>query len=123
QLSAYDVAKRVAGQGISRQQDDIEQQDESADADSDASTKKESAKRVAPKKDEEEEPYIQKVAMEVLQNKRKRGLAPVTMLLVLADCTGGWVEKKSPVVSLPIVVASDPEAQRPNQNQQRRRER
>src|ERR1700674_4673144 len=61
--------------------------------------------------------------MEILQNKRKRGLAPITVPPVFADPAGGWIEKKSPVVSLAVVVTRNPEPQGPNQNQQRRRER
>jgi hypothetical protein len=117
ELSAYDVSERMAGQGISRQQDYVEQQNESADPDPDSSIEKESPERVPPKKDEEDEPYIQKVAMEVLQNKRKCGLTSIAVLPVLADGAGGWIEKKSPVVGFSVVVAGDPESQRPNQDQ------
>jgi hypothetical protein len=107
----------MAGQGVSRQQDDVKQQDESADSYSNSSVKNESAQRVAPKKEEEDEPHIQKVAMEILQNKWKPSLAPVTMLPALTDSTGGRIEEESPVVSLPVVVARNPKPQRPNQNQ------
>src|SRR3981081_46239 len=122
ELPPYDVAERMAGQSVSRQQDDVEQQDESADSHSNSSIKNESVQRVAPKKEEKDKPHIQKVAMEILQNKRKPSLAPVTMLPALTDSTGGRIEEESPVVSLPIVVARDPKSQRPNQNQERRRE-
>src|ERR1700692_1582890 len=61
--------------------------------------------------------------MEVLKNKRKSSLASIAAFASFADGAGGWIEKKSPVVGLPVVVARDPETQRPNQNQQRRRER
>jgi hypothetical protein len=107
----------VAGQGIRRQQDYVEQQDKSADSHPDSSLKEESAERVVPKKDKEDESNIQKVAMQVLKNKREPGLALVTVFAALADGTGRRIEKKCPVVSLPVVVASHPESQRPNQNQ------
>src|SRR5438132_13259568 len=61
--------------------------------------------------------------MQVLKNKRKCSLAPVAVFAALTNGTGGRIEEKSPVVSLSIVVARDPKAQRPNQNQERRRER
>src|ERR1700674_1656253 len=61
--------------------------------------------------------------MEILQDKWKRGLTFIVAIIALADGAGGRIKKKSPVVSLSIVVAGDPESQRPNQNQQRRRER
>ena len=107
----------MARQRISCQKDYVEQKDESADSHSDSPIKKECSERVTPKKEEEDEADIQKVAMEILQNKRKRSLAPITMLPVFADGAGGWIEKKSPVVSLPVVVTRDSESQRPNQDQ------
>jgi hypothetical protein len=58
EISSHQVAQRVAGQGISRQQYYVEQQDESADPDSDSSIKKEGSECVTPKKDEEDEPYV-----------------------------------------------------------------
>jgi hypothetical protein len=104
----------MAGQGIHGQEDYVAEQHHGADPHSDSSVKEESAERVTPKKDEEDEPDIQKVAMEILQNKRKGSLAPITVLPVLADGAGGWIEKKSPVVSFPVVVTGDSESQRPN---------
>jgi len=113
----------MAGEGIYSQKGYVEKQNQGSDSYSDLSVKKESTERVAPKKEEEDEPHVQKVAMEVLQDKRKPSLAPVAVLPALADSTGGRIEEESPVVSLPVVVARNPESQRPNQNQQRRRER
>jgi len=85
----------VAGEGINGQKDYVEQQDQAADPYAESSTKKEPAKRVAPKKkDEEDEPHIKKVAMKVLQNKRKSSLASVkakskSAAPVTAATTGG----------------------------------
>ena len=111
-----DMSKRVAAESVRAQQHKVGKEDESADPDSDSSIKKESAEGVPPKKDQEDESYIQKVAMEILQDERKCGLAPIAVLPVLADGAGGRIEKESPVVGLSIVVARDPESQRPNQN-------
>src|ERR1700680_498953 len=61
--------------------------------------------------------------MKVLKNKRKHSLSSVSVLAALADRTGGRIEEKSPVIRLSVVVARDSKAQRPNQNQQRGRER
>src|SRR5258707_5248504 len=111
-LPSYDVAERVARQGVSRQQDYVEQQDERADSYSNSPVKKESAKRVAPEKDEEDKPHIQKVAMKVLQDKRKPSLALVVALPALAASPGRRIEEEGPVISLPVVVARNPEPQR-----------
>jgi len=85
----------VAGQSINRQQNYVEKQNQGADSHSDASVKEERAERVTPEKDEEDARRIQKVAMEVLQNKWKRSLAPVVMPLGLADRTRGGSRKKA----------------------------
>src|ERR1700730_8807190 len=61
--------------------------------------------------------------MQVLKNKRKRSLSSVAVFAAFADAAGRRIQEKSPVVSLAIVVARNPKAQRPNQNQERRRER
>src|SRR3984893_10040595 len=61
--------------------------------------------------------------MQVLKNKRKRSLSSVAVFPAFADAAARRIQEKSPVVSLAIVVARDPKAQRPNQNQERRRER
>src|ERR1700674_1450064 len=94
ELPPYDVAKGMAGQGISRQQDYVEQQNQAADSHSGSSIKKESSERVTPKKNEEDEPYIQKVTMKILENKRKRSLTSIAVFAALADSAGGWIEKK-----------------------------
>src|SRR5438105_4193075 len=61
--------------------------------------------------------------MKILQDKGKRSLTFVTMFAAFTHCARGRIEKESSIVSLAVVVASDPESQRPNQNQQSRRER
>jgi hypothetical protein len=116
-LSSYKMAKRVAGERIRGQKGYVEKQNQGSDAYSDSSVKEQSAERVAPKKDEENEPHVQKISMEVLQNKGKRILASIVGFTALADCASGRVKKKSAVVSLSVVVTGDPESQRPNQNQ------
>lgn len=55
EFPSRDVAERVAGQGISRQQDYVEQQNQGTYTDSDPSLKKESTECVAPKKNQEDE--------------------------------------------------------------------
>jgi hypothetical protein len=113
----------VAGQGINRKKDHIEEQNKGANSYSHPPVKKESVERVVPQKEEEDESHIQEVAVQVLKNKRKRSLSSVTVFAAFANGTGGRIEKKSPIVGLSIVVARYPKTQRPNQNQERRRER
>src|ERR1700704_5312670 len=61
--------------------------------------------------------------MEILQNKWECGFTPVAVFAALADGAGGRIEKKSSIVSLAVVVASDAESQRECQDQQCWRER
>ena len=49
------------------------------------------------------------------------GLASITAAWIFCHRAGGWIEKKSAVVGFAIVITSEPEAERPTQNQQRRR--
>jgi hypothetical protein len=57
-LSSYQMAKRVAGERIRGQKGYVEKQNQGSDSYSDSSVKEESAERVAPKKDEENEPHV-----------------------------------------------------------------
>jgi hypothetical protein len=110
QLSSCKVAKRMAGESIHSQKDDVEKQHQSPDSHADSAIKKEGAERISPKKNEEDEANVQKVAVEVLQNKRKRSLTPITVLSAFADGARGRIKKESAIVSLPIVIARDPES-------------
>lgn len=47
-LSSHQVAKRVAGQGVSRKQDHVDEQNEGPHSHPDMSVEKESAERVMP---------------------------------------------------------------------------
>jgi hypothetical protein len=117
------MAQRVTRQGIKREKGDVEEQNQGADSYSHVSVKKESVECVVPQKNEEDESCIQKVAMQVLKNEGKRSLSSVAVFAAFANRTGGRIKEESPVVSLSIVVARNPKAQGPNQNQERRRER
>jgi hypothetical protein len=119
-LASHKVAKRVAGERVHGQKSYIEEQNQGSDAYPESSAKEEATECVAPKEDEEDEAYIQEVAMEILQNERERCLTAITVFAAFTHRTGRRVEKKGSIVSFSIVVARDPESQRPNQNQQRR---
>ena len=110
------MAERVTRQRVGRQEDDIQQHDNRANAYSKTSVKKESVNGVLPEKEQKDETCIQKITMKILQNKREFRLSRISMFGALADGASGRVEKKSPIVSLAIVVASCPESQRKRQD-------
>ena len=116
------MPERVARQRINRKQNHIQEQNHCANSYSHVSVKKESVKRVAPKENEEDEAHIKEEAMQILKNKGKHSLSSVAAFSAFTYGTGRRIEKESTVVSFPVVVARDAKAQRPNQNQQCRRE-
>jgi hypothetical protein len=123
ELSSYDVTKRVAGKRINSQEDNVEEQHKRTNSDSKSPVKEESAERVPPEKDEEDEPCIQKVAVQVLKDERELRFSRVASLARFTHGAGGRVEKKGPVVSLSVVVTSNPESQGESKNQESRRKR
>src|SRR4029077_8116339 len=63
---------------------------------------------------------IQTVSMQVLKNERKLGL-PAVRSFWFPNGARRWIEKKCPVVRFPVVIAGSAEAERPAQDQNRRR--
>src|SRR5271168_2505845 len=84
--------------------------------------KEESAHSVVPKKGEEENRQVEKIAMQVLQDKRKFRFARIGAL-ALANAAGGRIEEKGAVISLAVVVAGGAKAQRSGENQKSGRKR
>ena len=116
----------MAAEGVARQQDRVRRQDEAADADAEAwrrrRRKPERLDGVEGQDADEEQAEVQEIAMDVLQNQRKRSL-PQILLTRLADGARRRVGPERLVVRAAIVVAGDAEPARRPQNQQRRRKR
>src|SRR5258708_4384986 len=74
-----------------------------------------------PKKRDEYHRQIKKIAVQVLQDEWELSFTEILATRLFGDRAAWRVEEKSPVISLAIVVTGGPEAQRPAQNQQRRR--
>src|SRR6266487_232158 len=81
------------------------------------------ADRVVPQDDQENYGNVKKIAMQVLQDEGKAGLAAVTMRARFANGTCGWIEKECPVVGFAIVVTGCPKAERGPEDEDRRRQR
>jgi hypothetical protein len=71
ELAAGKMTERVAGKSVERKQRDVESENERAEADTKASVEKEGVDRVVPKKNDEENREIEKIAMDVLQDEGK----------------------------------------------------
>ena len=76
ELSAGQVAQRVAGESVEGEQGDVDEQNERADADAKSVRgEEESLDGVMPKKREKNDGEIKEVAMEILQNEREMRFA------------------------------------------------
>ena len=75
------------------------------------SIKPESVNSVVPEDDQKDKREVEKVAMKVLENKRKACFAAVVMWSGLTHSARRRIEKKGTVISFAVVVASRPEAE------------
>src|SRR6266403_1323777 len=122
ELASGEVAKRMAGKRVEREQRDVEGEDERADTDAEVAAEKEGANGVVPEKNDEQNRQVKEIAMDILEDKRKSGLAAIVAARGFADGAGGRVQEKRAVVGFAVVVAGGAKAQRANKNEERRRE-
>src|SRR6267154_885683 len=67
----------MTGKRVERKERNVDRQDERADTNSKMALEKESADGVVPKKNDEQNREIEKVAMDVLEDERKRGFPAI----------------------------------------------
>src|SRR5437016_12693264 len=79
--------------------------------------------RVVPENDQKDDRDIKKIAMEILQDKRKARFANVAIRMRLANGASGRIQKEGAVISFAIVIAGRAKTERRPQNQHRRRQR
>ena len=117
EIAADEVAQRVAAERVAAEQHDVDREHERADADAEllsrpSRRRTSSAFHDVVREDEEEEQRdVQEVAVDVLEDERKRSLAAVA----LARLADGAVRRIGPerlVVRAAIVVAGEAEAGR-----------
>ena len=80
ELAADEVAQRVAAERVAAEQDDVDGEDERAEADAEVACpsrvgEPERLPRVVREDDEEDQREVQEVAVDVLQDERERALA------------------------------------------------
>lgn len=127
QLAADEVPQRMAGKCVQSEQHDVDQQDQRAYANTEvelsvSAGEEEGANGVIPEDDKEDDCRIKKIAMDVLQNKRKSCLATIVAVRAFTDGASRGIEKEGAIVSLAVVIAGHAEAKRKNEDQQCRGE-
>src|SRR6266481_1125887 len=116
------MAERMTGKRVERKERNVDRQDERADTNSEMALEKERADGVVPKKNDEQNREIEKVAMDILEDERKRGFPAIIAAGRLANGTSGRIEEKRAVVRFAVIVAGRAKAERSSENQQCRRE-
>src|SRR5882724_5217764 len=71
ELSADDMAKGVAGKSVEREENDVDEHDECAEADAEFAAEEEGFDGVVPEEAEKNNREIEEVAMNVLQDERE----------------------------------------------------
>src|ERR1700688_3821236 len=115
------MAERMARQRVNGKQDNVEQQNQAADANAKLSVEEKTLDRVMPQKNQEKNREIKKIAMHILQNKWKRRFAAIFAVGRLPHGARRRIEKKCAIVSFAIVITSGAKSERTCQHQKRGR--
>src|SRR5438876_9936715 len=106
ELSADDMTKRVTGKGVGGEENDVDEHDECAEADTEFAAEEEGFGGVVPEEAEKNNREIEEVAMNVLQDERERRFTAIVFAdRRFADSAGGRIKKKGAIVSFAVVVA------------------
>src|SRR6266478_1174223 len=116
------MTQGVAGKSVKRKKEDIDRQDDRANPDAEMAVEEERTNGVVPKKNDEQNREIEKIAMDILQDKGKRGLAAILAAREFANRAGRGIKKESSVIGFAIVVARSTKAERPGEDQERGRQ-
>ena len=120
-FAANDVAEGMARKGVEREQANVDQHDERAEADAEFAFERKGFENVVPKKTEKEDGEIKEIAMNILKNERKASFAFIVLAKArFTDRASRRIEEEGTVVGFAVVVASGTEAERSAKNQQRR---
>src|ERR1700680_92287 len=113
----------MAGQGVNGKQDNVDQENQAADANAKLPVEKETLDRVVPQENQEKNREIKKIAMHILQNKWKSRFATIFAVGGLAHSARRRIEKKCAIVRFTVVVTRGAKYQGTRQHQKRGRER
>src|ERR1700733_4682654 len=123
EFSADQMAQGMARKCVGRQQDNVHQHDQGANADSEFTVEIEREDRVIPEKGDEYHRDVKEVAVHILQDERKRCFTAIVPAPTLTHGARRRVQQKSAVNRFAVVIAGSAETQRPGENQYRRRKR
>src|SRR5580658_1075242 len=115
------MPQRVAGKRVEREQDDVRGQDQTAKPDAKVAVEVEGHDSVVPKKQDEHNCEVEKIAVNILQDERKFRFAPIFAIGRFTDGARRRIEKKRAVVSFAVVIAGSAKPERARENEQRRR--
>src|SRR2546426_11381595 len=107
----HQVSKRVAGEGVQAEEDDVDQQDERAQADEEMAMVGEGADDINPEKNDHDDTEQQKIPVIVVQNPGKARLAVIPASLQLLDGARRRIPEERPEIRLSIGVAASSEAE------------
>src|SRR5438045_1781265 len=114
------MPQRMTTKSVATEQDDVNREDDCANADSESTVEPERFPNIVAQDQNENEREIQKIAMHVLHDERKRALAPITFPR-FADGARRRVSPERFVIRASIIITGQPKTARRPQNQQRRR--
>src|SRR5215472_3718124 len=112
------MPQRVAGERVKREQCYVQSEDKRANADSELPAEGKRTNGVVPEKAKKKNRQIEKVAMNILQDERKRSFAAILAVGRFADGARGRIEKKRAVVSFAVVITGSSKTQRSEKNEQ-----
>src|SRR6266568_8199755 len=88
QLSASEMAQRVAGESVKGEQSHVQRQDDRTNTHSKATIKKERAEGILPEKNEEQNREVEKIAVNILEDERKRSFTAIIAAREFANRAG-----------------------------------
>src|SRR5580765_2739792 len=118
----------MAGKQIQGKQNNVYHQHQRPHADTEMqllvrTQEPESADRVIPEEAQEDDGAIKKIAVQILQYKRKLCFPAVIAIWALTHGACRWIHKEGSIIGLAIVITSHAKAERKGQDQQGRRKR
>src|SRR6266550_2207559 len=115
-VAANYMPERMARERVERKQRDIRDQDQRADADAEVfacwRVKPESTDRVVPEYYQKDQRDIEKITMQILQDKWELSLAAIAVRMRLANGAGRRIKKERAIVSFAIVVTGGAKSER-----------
>src|SRR5262245_21879167 len=116
----------MTGEGVERQQGYVRREHKSGDTEAESAAgavgcwPDAGIDDVGRQQDEKDEREVEKIAMQILEQKQVR-LAAIVVATRLTDGAGGWIEKEGAIVGLAIVVAGHTKAAGSREDQKRGR--